>query len=826
MIDHSRFEITVWRNDDACFFLLLCPETNRKVRASLPFSQELVKRYKRWQRRYYRFYHFPFSSELPDSGSIGSSSGDLVNDLKEAEQELIKAFQKWLGQGELREIQQEIQTEINRNISHLSKSAKLSKKHPPVDLFIACDSLDLARLPWESWEVIPQDSHFSTVRIMRTSMNSPEAINIKPKLQFYRKTRILAILGRDPRLPLQEDWKALQQLKSIAEVELINWSSAEKAVNIKKKITATIADERGWDVLFFAGHSDETNTTGGKLAIAPNVFLSISEIESQLIQARDNGLQLAIFNSCSGLSIANSLINLGLQVIVMREPIRNDVAQSFLKYFCQHLVQHCDILNALKSACKYLQSNEKFAYPSAYLIPSFFCPTGIVPFQIKSLNWKQRLLQWQPTKIETAAVSVILVLSFQISVQDFLLEQRIWVQSIYRTITGQVPQGTPPVMLIHIDQESISRANIDGNKIDPIDRKYLARIIQKASTLETKVIGLDYFLNSPTTEDQLLAQSIRTAIERKGIWFVFGTKKDLRKAEVKITDKIVNINQSLRGYTNAPLWYIKLLTANEDCIQSCPFSYLLAIAHVLNQNPPSPDLPNPKLRNKTDFRLQVIAYLKKINTQHQQINFLKKARVPAITDFANEQFSQLWLQPIIDFSIQPGQVYERIPAWKFLESSFDKKDKLRSKQQILMIAPGGYDRAGVIPGSDTFPLPRAFAYWQERSYKMANSQETYLQKFTGGEGLAYMVHHLLRQRFVIPIPDLWVMVVAIFLGKGTTLILYQHQRQQRRWLIGLGSATAVYGLVGLQIYISGAVLVPWVLPSTVFWIFVLSTIRR
>jgi len=476
----------------------------------------------------------------------------------------------------------------------------------------------------------------------------------------------------------------------------------------------------------------------------------------------------------------------------------------------------------LQSACKYLQSNEKFAYPSAYLIPSFFCPPGVLPFQIKSFGWKQRLLQWLPTKIETAAVSVILAFSFQIPMQDFLLEQRIWIQAIYRTLTGQVSQETPPVMLIHIDQESISRANIDGNKIDPIDRQYLARIIQKASTLETKVIGLDYSLNSPTTEDQLLAESIRTAIDRKGIWFVFATQKDLRKTEVKITDKIVNINQSLRGYTNAPLWYIKLLTANEDCIQSCPFSYLLAIAHTLNQNPPSPDLPNPKLRNKTDFRLQVIAYLKKINNQHQEITFLKKARLTAITDFANEQFSQLWLQPIIDFSIHPGQVYENIPAWKFLESSFNKKDILRSKQQIVIISPGGYDR----PGSDTFPLPRAFAYWQERSYKMANSQETYLQKFTGGEALAYMVHHLVRQRFVIPIPDLWMMVIAIFLGKGTTLILYQHQRQQRRWLIGLGSATGVYGLVGLQVYISGALLVPWVLPSTVFWIFVLSTIRR
>jgi hypothetical protein len=89
-----------------------------------------------------------------------------------------------------------------------------------------------------------------------------------------------------------------------------------------------------------------------------------------------------------------------------------------------------------------------------------------------------------------------------------------------------------------------------------------------------------------------------------------------------------------------------------------------------------------------------------------------------------------------------------------------------------------------------------------------------------------MIHHLLAQRLVIPVPDLWLVGVAALLGKGATLVLRKQDRQRQRWAIGLASATVAYGLVGLQVYISAAVLLPWVLPSAAFWIYVLPILRR
>ncbi|MGH2414357.1 MAG: hypothetical protein ACRDEA_11855, partial [Microcystaceae cyanobacterium] len=132
------------------------------------------------------------------------------------------------------------------------------------------------------------------------------------------------------------------------------------------------------------------------------------------------------------------------------------------------------------------------------------------------------------------------------------------------------------------------------------------------------------------------------------------------------------------------------------------------------------------------------------------------------------------------------------------------------------------DEAGVTPGADNFPAPLAVAYWRERRGSAANS----LDKFAGSEALAYMIHHLLAQRLVVPIPDLWTVGVAVLLGKGATLVLRKQYRGRQWRAIGLASATAVYGLVGLQVYLSAAVLLPWLLPSAAFWIYVLPTLRR
>jgi hypothetical protein len=98
-----------------------------------------------------------------------------------------------------------------------------------------------------------------------------------------------------------------------------------------------------------------------------------------------------------------------------------------------------------------------------------------------------------------------------------------------------------------------------------------------------------------------------------------------------------------------------------------------------------------------------------------------------------------------------------------------------------------------------------------------------------------MIHHFLNQRLVVPIPDLWLLAVAALLGKGVALILEEAKGEKNKnkgkqqlfllpgsgkWVL-LGSATTLYGLASLQLYITAAVLLPVLMPAATFWTFIL-----
>ncbi|MEH2252133.1 hypothetical protein [Nostoc sp.] len=123
----------------------------------------------------------------------------------------------------------------------------------------------------------------------------------------------------------------------------------------------------------------------------------------------------------------------------------------------------------------------------------------------------------------------------------------------------------------------------------------------------------------------------------------------------------------------------------------------------------------------------------------------------------------LGLQPLIDFSIPPDQIYTKIPAWKLLENSNTNKFPLIPKQ-VVLIASGNDERLGIAPAQpDYSPAPLAMNYWTQQPL------------LTGGESLAYMIHHFLTRRLVIPVPDIWMIVVAIILSKITVFALKNSQ---------------------------------------------------
>ena len=79
----------------------------------------------------------------------------------------------------------------------------------------------------------------------------------------------------------------------------------------------------------------------------------------------------------------------------------------------------------------------------------------------------------------------------------------------------------------------------------------------------------------------------------------------------------------------------------------------------------------------------------------------------------------------------------------------------------------------------------------------------------------------------MPIPDLWLLGLAVLLGKGIkqTGVMAFLQRRQQLLMVLLGSTT-VYGLVSLQVYISAAVLLPWVFPVVMVGTYALPMLWR
>ena len=122
-----------------------------------------------------------------------------------------------------------------------------------------------------------------------------------------------------------------------------------------------------WDILFFAGHSSSQGE--GVLRLNRTDAITVLQLKYALRTAITNGLQLAIFNSCDGLGLAWDLADLHIpQVIVMREPVADQVAHAFLKHFLSTFAADQPLFLAVRAAREQLQPLEQ-RYPFATWLP-------------------------------------------------------------------------------------------------------------------------------------------------------------------------------------------------------------------------------------------------------------------------------------------------------------------------------------------------------------------------------------------------------------------------------------------------------------------------
>jgi CHASE2 domain/CHAT domain len=785
------------------------------VNVNYPFS--LTQSYENWHRAYLDYYvRLRVRGKKGISGT-GSTPRDFHQQLVETEAKLLSEFQQWLLSPEL--------VSINRTIT---KAVSQTSEKQPVDIFLTCTPIEIAKLPWESWDIYFDTDSDSPekIRIARSPANISNEV-IHP---VRRKIRVLAILGDDTGLDLEDDKQAVKSLNSIVDVKFTGWNKNTDTTNfdanaLKHQIIKAIADERGWDILFFAGHSNETQLTGGELGIAPGVALSMQEIEGSLKIARKRGLQFAIFNSCNGINIAEFLINLGLsQVAVMREPIHDQVAQIFLVKFLQSLAEYKDVHTAFLDASQLLKEDEKrLSYPSAYLVPSLFRHAEAELFQIQPFDITSRIKRWLPTKLEAKWLAGLLLLSLLPAVQNLLLEPRILVQAIYREITPIKPViKQAPVLLVKIDDYSLKEAQKQKpiQKFYPLDYSYLTQLITTLSNKNAQLIGIDYILSEIENQTQPnnisnLKDAIRNGVAKK-TWFLFGyDKQEKDKTENQVSYQIAGLDWSIHGDINFFNWYVELPEINQKYSDDSPvpFSYMLSLTYLWQNSSLSHFKDSQSSQQNVNTKKELLTFVNTPNnTKSEQAFFIKNLRLQPISNFTG------WFHPIIDFSIDPEQAYKSISACKLLGSCGSEEIK-NLDEYIVIIAPGGYSKAGLTGnGEDNTENPWAIAYWRK--------ELSFEKKFSKGEGHAYMVHHLLNKHLVIPVPDFLMILSAALLAKCVSLYLFDNP-QNRKLVIKVVSAnTIIYFLTSLQLYMSGYILFPVFLPAIIFWKYIHFTLRR
>ncbi|MGF1540620.1 MAG: CHAT domain-containing protein [Pleurocapsa sp.] len=259
-------------------------------------------------------------------------------------QKLQKDLNNWLKEEDFLKIERQLRSQLD----------------PNQEIRVIIESNDdlVKRLPWHQWDFF-RDYPLAEMALSKPDYQKP------PKSPIIRpKVRILAILGSSKHIDLEQERHFLDNLPD-AETEFLIQPS-------RLEFDRQLWDAKGWDVLFFAGHSQTEGETG-RIYLnesQKNNSLTVEQLEEALKAAIDKGLKLAIFNSCDGLGLANALGKLNIpQVIVMREPVPNRVAQEFFKHFLEvFALQRLSLYQSVKQARRKLQGLEN-EYPGASWLP-------------------------------------------------------------------------------------------------------------------------------------------------------------------------------------------------------------------------------------------------------------------------------------------------------------------------------------------------------------------------------------------------------------------------------------------------------------------------
>jgi CHASE2 domain-containing sensor protein len=321
--------------------ILLYPQV--EMTGELPSATALLEDFQNWQQSYL---DLDLGSRLEANiGQITNiSTINLVLKCQMAAQKSLDSFDRWLNAESFHQIREQLAHSVNAD--------------DRVRFFLQIEDPQLHCLPWQVGNI------FTRYNSTEVVLSSSQFTRIEQSNSTTDGVRILAILGNSTGINIAADRQILENLPN-AKVEFL--------VEPKRKEINDRLWEQPWDILFFAGHSSSSQErTTGQIYINQTDKLNLEELRYGLTKAIANGLKIAIFNSCDGLGLAKALSDLKIpQIIVMREPVPDRVAQDFLTEFLTLYARGSSFYKSVRAAREKLQGLED-KFPCATWLPTVY----------------------------------------------------------------------------------------------------------------------------------------------------------------------------------------------------------------------------------------------------------------------------------------------------------------------------------------------------------------------------------------------------------------------------------------------------------------------
>lgn len=362
------------------------PENRRpnvELRGHLSARNKLYPFLDEWRKNYH---NLSGATRLTKKLAIYDSSSDQFNslfqtssitrsDVLRSAKELELEFRQWLESADFREIDTQLREEVGLQDN--------------VQVVIQSDDPRVFHLPWHTWSFIERYRHSEIIFAPSTYKRKRDKNVPKDRSSSIR---ILAVFGGDDGIDISEDRECLNRLKSWKDVEIYFLNKPSR-----QEFNDKLWDS-SWDILFFAGHS-EIEGGNGIIKLNDRESLSLKDLRNSLHRAIESGLQLAIFNSCEGLGLAHDLKDLNIpQMIIMREPVPDEIAQKFLRYFLEEFSKDLPLHKAVRSARERLQVLEK-DFPCATWLPTIFQVPGEVALTWSELQDRYKSENQQPESL-------------------------------------------------------------------------------------------------------------------------------------------------------------------------------------------------------------------------------------------------------------------------------------------------------------------------------------------------------------------------------------------------------------------------------------------